>query len=76
MEYRNTLINDRFDPTPYAERVNELLAKMTVAEKIGQLNLEFTRASTELSEYNPEVDEGSEAGFIQKIRSGAAGSLL
>ena len=37
---QNHLIKAPFDPSPYADRVDKLLGKMTLAEKVGQLNLE------------------------------------
>lgn len=40
MSTQNHLIKAPFDPSTYADRVEELLNKMVVAEKVGQINLE------------------------------------
>ncbi|MFQ9797577.1 MAG: hypothetical protein ACLR23_00100 [Clostridia bacterium] len=52
MSRQNLLAKTPFDPSLYAERVNALLARMTVAEKVGQLHLEHVADCGDLTDYN------------------------
>lgn len=45
MPTQNHLIKAPFDPSTYADRVEELLNKMVVAEKVGQINLNVSTIS-------------------------------
>ncbi|MBP3348173.1 MAG: hypothetical protein J6L92_05380 [Clostridia bacterium] len=64
-----------FDPTPYAQRVEELLSRMTDEEKVGQLNLECSDDDKELSQYNL-AENCAPDGISTKIRQGKVGGLL
>lgn len=64
-----------FDSAPYAERVEALLSQMTDAEKVGQLNLECSDDSKELTQYNI-AENCAPDSFSTKIRQGKVGGLL
>ena len=64
-----------FDPTPYSERVEALLSRMTDEEKVGQLNLECSDDDKELSQYNL-AENCAPDGISTKIRQGKVGGLL
>ena len=71
----NQLIKKPFDPSPYAERIEELLGKMTVAEKVGQLNLECIDDAEELTEWNK--GQPVHPGVLtERIRGGLVGAAL
>ncbi len=75
MPTQNHLIKAPFDPSPYADRVEELLNKMTVAEKVGQINLECVDDFEGLTEWNlgSPAEEGS---IMDKLRRGCVGAVI
>lgn len=75
MTNQNHLIKAPFDPSPYAERVENLLGQMTIAEKVGQLNLECADEFEGLTEWNL-GDPAEEGSVIDKIRRGSVGGIL
>jgi len=75
MTNQNHLIKAPFDPSPYAERVEKLLGQMTIAEKVGQLNLECADEFEGLTEWNL-GDPAEEGSVIDKIRRGSIGGIL
>lgn len=76
MMYTNPrLTKTPFDPKPYEKRVADLLAQMTVAEKIGQLHLESADNCAELTDDN--LGQHSDPGsLVDKLRHGSIGALL
>ena len=72
---QNHLVKAPFDPSPYAERVEKLLNQMTIAEKVGQLNLECADEFEGLTEWNL-GDPAEEGSVIDKIRRGSVGGIL
>ena len=75
MSRQNLLAKTPFDPSLYAERVNALLARMTVAEKVGQLHLEHVADCGDLTDYNL-GDRADENSIVDKVRRGAVGTML
>ncbi len=75
MSKQNLLAKNPFDPSIYAERVNALLARMTVAEKVGQLHLEHVADCGSLTDYNL-GDRADENSVVDKVRRGAVGTML
>lgn len=75
MTKQNYLTKAPFSAAPYKERIDELMSKMTVAEKVGQLNLESCDDSEELAEWNMghPVNPGE---ITERVRRGAVGSML
>jgi hypothetical protein len=67
MTNQNHLIKAPFDPSPYADRVEKLLGQMTIAEKVGQLNLECADEFEGLTEWNL-GDPAEEGSVIDKTR--------
>ncbi len=73
MNTENLIIKQPFDPAPYAERIERLLGQMTVAEKVGQLNMDH------ISEGATDCNLGDRASMDaeeRKVRGGQVGSLL
>ncbi len=75
MSKQNHLVKTPFDASLYAERVNALMAQMTVAEKVGQLHLEHVADTGSLTDYNL-GDTADENSAIDKVRRGAVGTML
>ncbi len=75
MTKQNYLTKSPFHAAPYEARVNELMNKMTVAEKVGQLNLECCDDAAELTEWNMghPVNPGE---ITEKVRNGAVGGMI
>ena len=71
----NLLVKQPFDPGCYAEQVNQLLEKMTVREKVGQLNLDHVSDSSGLTDCNLGERSSMEAE-AEKVREGLVGTML
>ncbi len=69
------LTHTPFDPAPYAERVEALLAAMTPAEKIGQLHLADPARNSELTDCNIGSQTKPES-IEDKIRRGGVGAMM
>lgn len=75
MNADNLLVKQPFDPSPYRERAQALLEKMTVAEKIGQLHLEHVTDCVGLTDCNL-GDRASVQAEADHIRAGGVGTML
>ncbi|MBL8879493.1 MAG: glycoside hydrolase family 3 C-terminal domain-containing protein [Phycisphaerales bacterium] len=64
---------DSTSPPPHQARIAELLARMSLQEKIGQLNM---RGGGQPMDVNPGMRDQNLNELLGEIRSGAVGSLL
>ena len=69
MNADNLLVKLPFDPSPYRKRTQALLAKMTVAEKIGQLHLDHVTDCVGLTDCNL-GERASVRAEAENIRAG------
>ena len=75
MNRDNLLVKQPFDPGCYTEQVNQLLERMTVREKVGQLNLDHVSDSGDLTDCNLGERSSMEAE-AEKVRRGLVGTML
>lgn len=63
------------DPPVEARQIEELLGKMTIEEKAGQLTI-IGDASEVMGDINPEAGRRKVEDFLQEIRKGRVGALM